>query len=260
MTETPVNPIASINLVSDPEGHDWPPTEICDLECLFAVTLHIDALERVSTVGDLDDVIWRELQARGGNRCMAAMAFYRLRRVLAQNSPKRCVSLSSQIEDFFATPKDLATVLKRETGLIYKWENNFALAGWLLFLFYLPLLFSVFMVIWFLFSENIASYISSVIFLAVFPSALFILIVSAIFNRGKFNKTQTIGSTTRNIINENYTTLITNGGRVTREMLRIEIGRIISVSPRNITQNTIIKFDNAPFSKKIREIKSRRGQ
>jgi hypothetical protein len=91
-----------------------------DVEEIFAIKFADAELEACRTAGDLSDIVWRHLSEHadaGNSRCMSAMAFHALRRVLVSAGAGRKIRPSDRLDGFAITPKDLSSAIRRQTGL-----------------------------------------------------------------------------------------------------------------------------------------------
>jgi hypothetical protein len=94
---------------------------VADIEQVFAIKFADAELEACRTAGDLNDVLWRHMSQRadaGNIRCMNAMAFNALRRVLVAAGGPRNAGLSTRLDGFGMTPKQLSLAVREQTGLV----------------------------------------------------------------------------------------------------------------------------------------------
>ena len=109
--------LKSLGLVGDGDELDL----IQDIESVFGVAFADAELEAGRTVGDLNEALWRHMSARveaGNVRCMNAMAFNALRRVLVAADASRNIRHSDRLESFGMKPKELSRAIHGKTGLV----------------------------------------------------------------------------------------------------------------------------------------------
>ncbi len=107
----------SLDLVGDGDELDL----ILDVEDTFAIKLADAELEACRTAGALNEIVWRHMAQRaetGNVRCMNAMAFNALRRVLMAAGASRNIRLPDRLESFGMKPKQLSLALREQTGLV----------------------------------------------------------------------------------------------------------------------------------------------
>lgn len=136
----PGQPREALGLIGDGDELDL----TADAERIFAIKFDPADLERCLTVGDLRDAVWRHLKPRQGAqnpRCMTAMAFYALRRVLVAGGAPRNIRLADRLDGFALKPRELARALKDEASLTLEFsEGPLGLAGGYMQLAWVPLI------------------------------------------------------------------------------------------------------------------------
>jgi hypothetical protein len=88
-----------------------------DLERTFALRFDHAELENILTIGELENAVWRHLADCTGDKCISAMAFYKLRRLLKERASARRISVNDAIAPLAGSPRRFAALLKRETGI-----------------------------------------------------------------------------------------------------------------------------------------------
>jgi hypothetical protein len=136
----PGQPREALSLIGDGDELDL----TADVERSFAIKFGIAELEHCLTAGDLRDAVWRHMQSRqspGNLRCMTAMAFHALRRVLMAGGAARTIRLTDRLDSFAQKPRDLARALRRQTSLSVDFRGGpLGLAGGYMQLAWLPLI------------------------------------------------------------------------------------------------------------------------
>ena len=216
----------SLNLVGD--GDEWELIE--HLETVFALKFG-DDFQNTLTVGDVDEVIWRYFEGVGGDKCMSAMAFYKLRSCLEPRARSRRVSPSDRIADFFPFPRDLASTLKRGTGIRMAYRSGpLGRIGGYLQLSWLAALFSA--------GIGHGIFALAMLTLAVFGLALLKI------DRGRFADEETVGDIARHLAEHNFGILAKNGGRVSRQSVwqatQAAIARFQEFRPEEIGRDTML--------------------
>lgn len=95
---------------------------IHDLERTFAMTFDTAELERATTVGEIENAVWRHLAHCAGDKCITAMAFYKLRRLLRGLGVKHPIAITDPIAPLATSPRAFAALLKRETGMHFHYR------------------------------------------------------------------------------------------------------------------------------------------
>jgi hypothetical protein len=114
--------------------------ELCfirEVERLFGVAFTDDELMASRTMGDIEAAVARHLAAKNPaqNRCMSALAFYALRRVLDGGGQK--LSPATPVVSWMAAPRMISARVAERTGMtlsfplgsIGRWGVLFTLAG-----------------------------------------------------------------------------------------------------------------------------------
>ena len=84
----------------------------------FGVTLAQDELDRILTIGDVQDVLVEKLGPAGGSKCATQMAFLRLRAALAQLQPGIRLGPSTPMNELTRlSPKALWKHIRHASGL-----------------------------------------------------------------------------------------------------------------------------------------------
>ncbi|MBO9199338.1 MULTISPECIES: acyl carrier protein [Niastella] len=76
---------------------------LVNVENAFGITISNYEAEKIATVGDIHNVVWRTLQGRQSMRCRTQQLFYKLRYTLATkfNIPKDVIELDASLNDIF---------------------------------------------------------------------------------------------------------------------------------------------------------------
>lgn len=78
---------------------------LVNVENAFGITISNYEAEKIATVGDIHNVVWRSLQGRQSMRCKTQQLFYKFRYILAVkfNIPKETIELDASLNEIFPT-------------------------------------------------------------------------------------------------------------------------------------------------------------
>lgn len=87
---------------------------LVNVENAFGITISNYEAEKIATVGDIHNIVWRTLQGRQSMRCRSQQIFYKLRYTLSTkfNLPKGAIELDASMNNIF--PKTKRRLLYRE--------------------------------------------------------------------------------------------------------------------------------------------------
>jgi acyl carrier protein len=76
---------------------------LVNVENAFGITISNYEAEKIATVGDIHQLVWRTLQGRQSMRCKMQQLFYKLRYTLAVkfNVPKETIELDASLNEIF---------------------------------------------------------------------------------------------------------------------------------------------------------------
>lgn len=188
-------------------GGDGDETELAEeFERAFAVRFTDEELKNCQIVGDMDELVWERLRTRynQNGRCMSAMAFYALRRVLRPQTKPVRIEPSTLLRDLPISPKLLVNLLKKQEGLRTDFMSGYlADIGWYLQLGWLGLLWA------FLFGPGDWALLSI--------TAIILGLTAIGLDQGAFARGETVGDASRRLARQNFGMLADKGGRVTRQ-------------------------------------------
>lgn len=116
---------------------------LVNVENAFGITISNYEAEKVATVGDIHNIVWRTLQGRQSMRCRSQQIFYKLRYTLSAkfNVPKEAIEPDASMNHLFPKIKRRLLYLKLEKVLQLKlpplvlpsvWINTLVITGVLL--------------------------------------------------------------------------------------------------------------------------------
>jgi hypothetical protein len=176
-----------------------------DVERLFQIKLTDTDCATCTTMGDVEKVVLLRLreQAPAQDRCMSALAFYRLRQALAGKARK--ITPSTPVQDLGASPRQIASALKREAGL----PMSFPLSG----LGQSALLLLAMGTVALLIALALRSWPTAVGAIALFTSGL----MAMRLQQGGFGGMQLAGDVAREFASQNFGYFVSHGARFTDE-------------------------------------------
>jgi acyl carrier protein len=76
---------------------------LVNVENAFGITISNYEAEKIATVGDIHNVVWRSIQGRQSMRCRSQQLFYKLRFILINKfkAPREAVELEASLNDIF---------------------------------------------------------------------------------------------------------------------------------------------------------------
>ncbi len=95
-----------------------------DLERTFAVKFDYKELGYVLTVGNLENAVWNRLAESTGDKCINAMAFFELRRLMRMHALGNRISPTDSVAKFADSARTFAALLKRETGMRFEYRHT----------------------------------------------------------------------------------------------------------------------------------------
>ncbi|WP_125461844.1 MULTISPECIES: hypothetical protein [Rhodomicrobium] len=178
---------------------------LADIERSFGVRLTDADLRNVRSLGDLDDAIWRRLGRiyAGNTRCMAAMAFYALRRTLKTGNPDFRITPATPLKAFDMPPKVLASALEKREGLQMRFD-----IGWLAWIGWLAQ-FGWIILLWTLISGPFDWALPSIL-------AVILGIAAMGVDRGAYARGDRVGDLAMRLSRQNFAAFAAKGGRVDR--------------------------------------------
>jgi acyl carrier protein len=76
---------------------------LVNVENAFGITISNYEAEKIATVGDIHNVVWRNIQGRQSMRCRSQQLFYKLRYILVNKFkvPRDAIGLDASLNDIF---------------------------------------------------------------------------------------------------------------------------------------------------------------
>jgi len=92
---------------------------LVNVENAFGITISNYEAEKITTVGDIHQLVWRTLQGRQSMRCKTQQLFYKLRYTLAVkfNIPKHAIEPDASLNKIFPSTNRRSLYLKLEKEL-----------------------------------------------------------------------------------------------------------------------------------------------